>query len=140
MYRYREALFIIISLRFTTAITCSVYQQEDDCPEKCHCEETKVNCTDLIRRVIILCSTIPTVCITIAVIVTYLVSNRRRKRLAYKQFEDTVKLIRDGNFRFEFPVFLSYSSENHPFVVNHILEPLQVGGNMLALFSSLNHL
>ena len=101
--------------------------------------EAKEDCERPIRRrrVIILCSTIPTVCITIAVIVTYLVFNRRRKRLAYKQFEDTVKLIRDGNFRFEFPVFLSYSSENHPFVVNHILEPLQVGGNMLALFSSL---
>ena len=48
MYRCWEALFIITALRFTTALTYSVYQQEDDCPKKCHCEETKVNCTDLI--------------------------------------------------------------------------------------------
>ena len=79
------------------------------------------------RRVIILCSTIPTVCITVAVIVTYLMVTRRRKRLAYKQFEDTVKLIRNGDYRLQFPVFLSYSSENQAFVLNHILEPLQVG-------------
>ena len=73
----------------------------------------------------LLCSTIPTVCITITVIVTYLIG--RRVRLANKQFEDNVKLIRNGDYRLEFPVFLSYSSRNHAFVQNHILEPLQVG-------------
>ena len=98
--------------------------------------EAKEDCERPKRRlrIIILCSTIPTICITAAVIVTYLVVTRRRKRLAYKQFEDTVKLIRDGDSGFEYPVFLSYSSENHTFVVHHILKPLQVRGNMSALF------
>ena len=56
-------------------------------------------------RIIILCSTIPTVCITIAVIVTYFVVIRRRRRLAYQQFEDTGKHIRDGDYRLQNPVF-----------------------------------
>ena len=78
------------------------------------------------RRIIILCSTIPTISITTAIIVTYILVTRRRKRLASQQFEDTVRLIRDGDTRFQFPVFLSFSSENQAFVLKHVLEPLQV--------------
>ena len=98
--------------------------------------EAKEDCERPRRRlrIIILCSTIPTVCVITAVIVIYLVVTKRRKRLAYQQFEDTVQLIRDGDSGFQFPVFLSYSSEKHAFVVNHILEPLQVGENTFALF------
>ena len=113
--------------------------------------EAKEDCERPKRRlrIIISCSTIPTVCITIAFIVTFLVVSRRRKRLAYKQFEDTVKLIRDGDSRFQklirddddddsrskyYPVFLSYSSENHSFVVNHVLKPLQVRGTTSTLY------
>ena len=40
MYQCREALALILLLRLTSAAT--------DCPAKCQCEETKVNCTDLI--------------------------------------------------------------------------------------------
>ena len=90
--------------------------------------EAKEDCEKPIRRrrVIILCSTIPTVCVAVAIIGTYRVITRRRKRLTYQQFEDTVKLIRDGDSGLQFPVFLSYSSEDQVFVLNHILEPLQV--------------
>ena len=78
------------------------------------------------RRIIIICSTIPTISLATAVIVTYILVTRRRKRLASQQFEDTVRLIRDGDTGFQFPVFLSFSSENQAFVLKHILEPLQV--------------
>ena len=90
--------------------------------------EAKEDCEKPIRRrrIIILCSTIPTASVVTVIVLIILVLRRHRKRVAYQQFEDTVKLISDGDSGFQFPVFLSYSSEDQEFVLNHILEPLKV--------------
>ena len=47
MYPHYGALVTIILLQFTKVTEGAVYHK-DDCPYKCHCEGTKVNCTDTI--------------------------------------------------------------------------------------------
>ena len=47
-YQLQAVLVFIISLGLTTVIVETVHKQEDGCPDRCRCEETKLNCTVLI--------------------------------------------------------------------------------------------
>ena len=48
MYLFSEALVFVALLGVLTVTASSFDQQIDDCPDQCHCEETKINCTDFI--------------------------------------------------------------------------------------------
>ena len=77
-------------------------------------------------KIILLSSLIPSLSIagiSMAIVITM---KRRQKKLAKRDFEDRIRLIQDSKSGFSFSVFLSYSSEEHPFVYQNILQPLQV--------------
>ena len=77
-------------------------------------------------KIILLSSLIPALGIagiSMAIVITI---KMRQKKLAKRRFEDRIRLIQDSKSGFTFSVFLSYSSEEHPFVYQNVLQPLQV--------------
>ena len=77
-------------------------------------------------KIILLSSLLPALGIagiSMAIVITI---KMRQKKLAKRRFEDRIRLIQDSKSGFTFSVFLSYSSEEHPFVYQNVLQPLQV--------------
>ena len=90
--------------------------------------EAKEDCEIPIRRRnrLLMLTIIPTLSIAAIVVVGIFVVRRRRKNMASKRLEERVRLLHDNDTGFQFPIFLSYSSEDEPFVYENIYKPLQV--------------
>ena len=93
----------------------AVYVTSDDC------ERSKRTI-----RAIVLGTLIPTLCIA-AIVATIIISlKRRRMKFIYKQYEHKVRRLHDDALRCQFPVFLSFSSDDHHFVIPNVFHPLEV--------------
>ena len=78
------------------------------------------------RRIIILSTVVPFITILCIIGAIVGIVKQRRKQLIRKRFKDRVRLLQDNNVDFRFLVFLSFSSEDYQFVLEHVLAPLQV--------------
>ena len=78
------------------------------------------------RRIIVLSTTLPTIAVAVMVITALYVFKRRKRKFVDQRYADKVRLLREDNIGFVYPVFLSYSSVDHDFVVPNILRPLEV--------------
>ena len=90
--------------------------------------EAQEDCERAVRRRnrLLMSTIIPVLGVATIVVDVIIAVRRRRKRLASKQYEEKLKLLRDSDTEFNFPVFLSYSSEDDEFVRQNVLKPLQV--------------
>lgn len=77
------------------------------------------------RRIIVLSTTLPTIAVAVMVITALYVFKRRKRKLVDQRYADKVRLLREDNIGFVYPVFLSYSSVDHDFVVPNTLRPLE---------------
>ena len=77
-------------------------------------------------RIILLSTLIPVLAIAGFAATVVITVKRHRQKLARSRLEDKIRLIHEDDIGYLFPVFLSYSSEDHPFVHRNILQPLQV--------------
>ena len=81
------------------------------------------------KRIAVLTSTIiPAVGVSVLFVVILILCKRRRRKKLRQQFEDRLRLLYENNLEYQFPVFLSYSSIDSEFVVQHVRQPLQVTG------------
>ena len=81
------------------------------------------------KRIAVLASSIiPAVGVSILFVVILILCKRRRRKKLQQQFEDRLRLLYENNLEYQFPVFLSYSSTDSEFVVQHVRQPLQVTG------------
>ena len=87
------------------------------------------------RRKIILATVVPSVTLVFVICVTIGIVKQRRRTLRRKRFDDRVRLLQDDDVDFTFLVFLSFSSEDDQFVMEHVYTPLQV--NLLFLLNPL---
>ena len=78
------------------------------------------------RRTIILSTLVPFITILCIIGAIVGIVKQRRKQLRRKRFKDHVRLLQDNDIDFRFLVFLSFSSEDDQFVLEHVLTPLQV--------------
>ena len=76
-------------------------------------------------RNILLSVFIPLASVAIIAAFIYILLRRRRLLHTKKHYDENVALIRD-NPSDQFPVFLSYSSDDRDLVVNHLFKPLEV--------------
>ena len=83
------------------------------------------------RRTIALSTVLPAVAIAIIVATVIILYRRRKRRLKQQQFDDTLQLIRDEDTGFLFTVFLSYSSLDREFVIQHVRQPMEVSSLFL---------
>ena len=91
------------------------------------------------RRKIILATVIPSVTLVFVICVTIGIVKQRRRTLRRKRFDDRVRLLQDDNVDFRFLVFLSFSSEDDQFVMEHVKTPLQVHLLLLLICSLTNY-
>ena len=85
------------------------------------CERTKHQ-----RRMNVLLSILPPTGGSAIVIVLILLYKRRQRRLLEQRYADRVRLLRENDIGFQFPVLLSYASSDFDFVAYNILRPLRV--------------
>lgn len=66
-----------------------------------------------------------TIFVSLVILVLMIYYRRRRAILLKKKFDDRVRLLRENNLNFPFPVFLSYASADKDFVDRNIRQQLQ---------------
>ena len=77
-------------------------------------------------RRLLLVVLLPCVSTGIFVVMTIVLIKRYKKVKLYRRLREQIELIRENQFEFRFPVFLSYASEDSEFVEPNILQPLEV--------------
>lgn len=80
------------------------------------------------RIAVLVSSIIPAVGVSVLFVVILILFKRRRRKKLQQQVEDRLRLLYENNLDYQFPVFLSYSSIDSEFVVQHVRQPLQVTG------------
>ena len=83
------------------------------------------------RRTIALSTVLPAAAIATIVATVTILYRRHKRRLKQQRFDDTLQLIRDEDTGFLFTVFLSYSSLDREFVIQHIRKPMEVSSLIL---------
>ena len=83
------------------------------------------------RRTIALSTVLPAAAIATIVAMVTILYRRHKRRLKQQRFDDTLQLIRDEDTGFLFTVFLSYSSLDREFVIQHIRQPMEVSSLIL---------
>ena len=83
------------------------------------------------RRTIALSTVLPAAAIATIVATVTILYRRHKRRLKQQQFDDTLQLIRDEDTGFLFTVFLSYSSLDREFVIQHVRQPMEVSSLFL---------
>ena len=78
------------------------------------------------RRTIILSFVVPSVTILCVIGAIFGFVKQRRRLLRSKRFADRVRLLQGDCVDFRFLVFLSFSSEDDEFVLQHVLTPMKV--------------
>ena len=83
------------------------------------------------RRTIALSTVLPAAAIATIVAMVTILYRRHKRRLKQQQFDDTLQLIRDEDTGFLFTVFLSYSSLDREFGIQHVRQPMEVSSLIL---------
>ena len=78
------------------------------------------------RGVILLTSALSIIAALLLVLVMINLYKRYKRKHLAQRYADRVRLLRDNNIGFKFPVFLSYCSDDREFVLFNILRPLRV--------------
>lgn len=90
-------------------------------------ETTLQDVEDICQRklIIITSSILAGIFVLLLVVVTVFVLRRRRVKMKMKNFNNAINLLRKGKGKYEFAVFLSYSSDDENFVTRYVLDQLQ---------------
>lgn len=105
---------------------CSLEGQEMQINENA-IKAAKEECEKFSRRIkrVLLSTLIPTTVVSAMAMTTIYLYRRHQRRLIWQRYTDRVRLLRENNVEFQFPVFLSYCSVDNEFVTINVLRPLQ---------------